>query len=76
MHYELQVPMDFVPKAVDKEVAGWKLLPVQEVAERIVDEALHPGSSLVWTDFLLRHGIIEPDLGPEYMKLARALQGA
>ena len=74
MHYELQVPMDFVPRAVDSEVAGWKRLPVEEVAECIVDEGMHPGSSLVWTDFLMRHGVIEPDGGAEYMELARALR--
>ena len=50
---------------------------MDEIAIQIADltPQLHPGSALVWTDFMIRHGQLEPDGSPAYLDLAKLLRG-
>jgi len=59
--YDLELPVDFVPRNTDGEVAEFYLMGVREVA-RIVRESdeFKLNCNLVIIDFLIRHGIIDP----------------
>lgn len=71
--YDLQVPEDFTPVAVDGEVHEFMLMPVEEVA-RIVEtgEAFKYNCSLVVIDWLMRTGRIDPE-HPDFLDLSVGL---
>lgn len=71
--YDLELPCDFKPQNSDGEVAEFMLLPVLEVA-RLVSETdeFKLNCNLVVIDFLLRHGIINPET-PGYLDLVQGL---
>ncbi|MEW8626119.1 MAG: DUF4743 domain-containing protein [Candidatus Thiodiazotropha sp.] len=71
--YDLELPTDFVPYNSDGEVAEFMLLPIEEVAERVANsDDFKPNCNLVVIDFLVRHGIINPET-PGYLKLINGL---
>jgi len=73
--YDLELPPDFRPVNADGEVASFELWPIERVAERVRDtDDFKFNCSLVVIDFLIRHGLIEPD-HPEYEFLIRGLRG-
>ncbi|MCU7881968.1 MAG: DUF4743 domain-containing protein [Candidatus Thiodiazotropha sp. (ex Lucinoma aequizonata)] len=71
--YDLELPYDFKPYNTDGEVAEFMLLPVLEVA-RLVSETdeFKLNCNLVVIDFLLRHGIINPET-TGYLDLVQGL---
>lgn len=71
--YDLELPADFQPRNSDGEVADFMLLPVSEVA-RLVSETdeFKLNCNLVVIDFLVRHGIINPET-PGYLDLVQGL---
>ena len=72
--YDLELPEDFTPKAVDGEVEAFELWPIERVMETVRDsDDFKFNCSLVVIDFLMRHGFIEPD-HPEYQHLAHGLR--
>jgi len=73
--FDLCVPPDWRPKAVDGEVASFEKVSVDALIDRLVldDEAWKPNVGLVLTDFLVRHGRVSAD-DDEYLDLIRALR--
>ncbi|MET0065114.1 MAG: DUF4743 domain-containing protein [Candidatus Thiodiazotropha sp.] len=60
--YDLLLPEDFVPSNSDGEVAEFRLMPVDEVIERVTQtDEFKPNCNLVVIDFLIRHGKIDPE---------------
>jgi hypothetical protein len=75
--YDLELPASFQPYPFDGEVESFQLLPIGEVAE-IIRSSLDRfkfNCSLVVIDFLIRHGLIDPD-DPDYFALVTGLRGA
>ncbi|MFA5040287.1 MAG: DUF4743 domain-containing protein [Bdellovibrionales bacterium] len=67
--YDLQLPESFVPRNTDGEVAAFKLMPLDEVADLICNtDKFKFNCPLVITDFLMRHGHIAPQ-NSEYESL-------
>jgi len=63
--YDLLLPEDFRPSCNDGEVAGFKLMPIERVAEIVREtEDFKPNCNLVVIDFLQRHGVIKADVNP------------
>ncbi|MEQ9121226.1 MAG: DUF4743 domain-containing protein [Alphaproteobacteria bacterium] len=75
--YDLEVPADFRPENTDGEMQGFRLAPAVE-AGRIVAETddFKFNVNLVVTDFLVRHGLIDPDAEPDYAQIVAGLRGA
>ena len=72
--YDLELPADFTPVATDGEVEAFELWPIERVMETARDsDAFKFNCSLVVIDFLMRHGLIEPD-HPEYQVLMHGLR--
>ena len=71
--YDLVLPVDFVPRNTDGELAGFDLWPLARVAERVRDtDDFKFNCSLVVIDFLIRHGRIAPD-HPDYLEIIAGL---
>jgi hypothetical protein len=72
--YDLVLPEDFIPKPNDGEIAGYRLVPIEEAA-RIVEQGFEYkfNCALVVIDLLIRRGVIKPD-HPDYLELVRGLR--
>ena len=73
--YDLKVPDDFIPENTDGEVESFELMPVEQVAEIVRERSEFKfNCNLVIIDFLIRHGIINPDTEPDYEDIVRGLR--
>ena len=73
--FDLEVPADFVPVNTDGEMSGFTLMPVLEVAARVRDTLdFKLNVNLVIIDFLVRHGILNPDNEPDYQDIIQGLR--
>ncbi|XP_067880336.1 thiamin pyrophosphokinase 2 isoform X2 [Heterodontus francisci] len=59
--YDLEVPVDFVPKVGDGEVLEFYLWPLEQVREAIAGSDFKPNCAMVVLDFLIRHGTLDAD---------------
>ncbi len=72
--YDLELPRDFEPRNTDGEIDTFYLWPIERVLETVRDtDDFKFNCSLVVIDFLIRHGLIEPD-HPEYLDLIHGLR--
>jgi isopentenyldiphosphate isomerase len=71
--YDLELPLDFVPRCNDDEVEEYYLWSLNKVAT-LVSETVEfkMNCDLVIIHFLLRHGYITPE-HPEYLALSAGL---
>lgn len=71
--YDIELPEDFTPVCTDGEVESFQLMPAQEVLQIIRDsEDFKPNCNLVILDFMIRHGLLNPD-EKGYTNLVRSL---
>ncbi len=60
--YDLELPDTFKPRCTDGEVAGFELLPIQDVMEIVFEsDDFKLNCNLVVIDFFIRHGYLAPD---------------
>ena len=72
--YDLELPLDVIPRNTDGEVESFALLPWQTVADIVRDsDDFKFNCPLVVLDFLIRHGLIPPE-HPDYLALAAGLR--
>ena len=73
--FDLELPADFTPAPVDGEVESFSLWPIEKVAARVRDSFdFKFNCNLVVIDFLIRHGVLNPDTEPDYAAIARGLR--
>ena len=74
--YDLILPENFEPQNTDGEVQGFLRLSMDDVITRLREQpdSFKFNVPLVIIDFLIRHGLLDPDHEPEYAKLARSLR--
>ena len=73
--YDLELPEDFEPAAVDGEVEAFYLWPIRQVAEIVRDSfEFKFNCNLVVIDFLLRHGVLDPDTEADYAALVHGVR--
>jgi 8-oxo-dGTP pyrophosphatase MutT (NUDIX family) len=74
--FDLELPKGIVPANRDGEVESFELWPIARVIENLRtgdDFKFNVGPVLI--DFLIRHGLLDPDTEPDYAELARGLRG-
>lgn len=72
--YDLELPADFVPRNTDGEIDEFMLWPIAKVAEVVRDtNEFKFNCNLVIIDFLVRHGLIEPE-HPDYLEIVAGLR--
>jgi hypothetical protein len=72
--FDLFLPRDFAPRNTDGEVAGFELWPVEQVAQVVqTSTRFKPNCALVVIDFLVRHGVIDPE-HPDYELIVSGLR--
>lgn len=59
--FDLELPLDFVPRNADGEVQAFELLSASECLERLFSPDFKTTSCPVSIDFLIRHGFITPE---------------
>jgi isopentenyldiphosphate isomerase len=73
--YDLELPADFRPVPEDGEVDEFYLWPIAKVAETVRDSfEFKFNCNLCIIDFLVRHGVIDPDDEPDYSALVHGLR--
>ncbi len=73
--YDLELPENFIPTPADGEVEEFYLWPIAKVAETVRDSfEFKFNCNLCIIDFLVRHGVIDPDNEPDYTALAHGLR--
>jgi 8-oxo-dGTP pyrophosphatase MutT (NUDIX family) len=71
--YDLEAPEDFTPSNGDGEIAGFELMPLATILERIrTTSDFKFNVNLVILDFAVRHGVLRPD-DPEYLDVVNGL---
>jgi hypothetical protein len=73
-NYDLELPATFTPQNTDGEVAGFMLIPVGDLIDRLskADEFSYD-VALVQLDFLIRHGFVGPE-DPDFLDLIANLR--
>nr|WP_027287510.1 DUF4743 domain-containing protein [Rhodovibrio salinarum] len=72
--FDLELPADFVPRNTDGELTGFELWPVEEVIARVRDtDDFKFNVAPVLIDFFLRHGLLDPDVEPDYLPIVQQL---
>lgn len=74
--FDLALPWDFVPSAVDGEVECFERMPLAAVAEAVAyctPAAFKPNINLVMIDYLVRSGYVTPE-APGYLQLVAELR--
>ncbi|CAK8678759.1 unnamed protein product [Clavelina lepadiformis] len=71
--FDLEVPFDFVPTVVDREVQSFSLHTIDELKKLIVKDEFKPNCAAVTLHFLIRKGAILPEQVPDYLELIRLL---
>ena len=72
--YDLELPKDFTPVAVDGEIESFELWPVERVMEVVSRTAEFKfNCNLVIIDFLVRHGCIRPE-DADYLDIVQGLR--
>jgi len=61
--FDLELPLDFVPRNNDGEVDKFELMPIDKATERVLSADFKTTSAAVYIDFLVRHGRISPENG-------------
>lgn len=61
--FDLELPLDFIPKNADGEVETFELLPAKQCLEKILTDDFKTTSSPVTLDFLIRHGVVTAENG-------------
>lgn len=61
--YDLELPLDFMPRNADGEVESFELLTADECIQRALSPQFKTTSAPVLLDFLIRKGYINPENG-------------
>ncbi|CAG8545439.1 6354_t:CDS:2 [Diversispora eburnea] len=67
--YDIELPVDVIPKPHDDEVECFYLWDIDEVIDHIRAGEFKPNCASVVIDFLIRHSLILPDEEPEYLDI-------
>ena len=60
--YDIELPEDFIPECTDGEVESFELMQIETVAGIVREtEEFKPNCNLVIIDFMIRHGVLDPD---------------
>lgn len=72
--FDLELPEDFQPTPADGEVAEFMLWPIEQAAAKVRDTfEFKYNCNLVIIDFLVRHGVLNPDDEPDYGAICEGL---
>lgn len=73
--FDLQVPIDWIPTAVDGEVSEFKLYSIQELEEELrCGNNIRPAMTSVLLDFMIRHDLWKENYEGELEELKNAMR--
>lgn len=73
--YDIEMPAEFIPVNADGETQDFQLMAAEDVAARVrTSDDFKFNVNLAMTDFLIRHGVIDPDSEPDYAAIVQGLR--
>lgn len=72
--YDIELPLDVIPRPRDDEVSGFTLMTVEEVKSALLRERFKPDSAAVLVEFLIRHGVITPENEEDFVEISMRLR--
>lgn len=73
--FDLEMPAGFVPANADGEVERFELMDAAEAGRLVRDsDRFKYNVNLVITDFLIRHGLLDPEDEPDYVEIVKGLR--
>jgi 8-oxo-dGTP pyrophosphatase MutT (NUDIX family) len=73
--FDLELPPGIVPAGTDGEVADFELWPISRIVETLREtDDFKFNVNLVLIDFLVRHGLLDPDREANYAQLIKGLR--
>lgn len=71
--YDMALPETMVPRPRDGEVGEFHCMTVREVQDALLNDEFKPDSAAVMVDFLVRHSIITPENGHDFVEISMRL---
>lgn len=71
--FDLELPVDFVPKPLDGEVERFMLCDMDEVKTLIIRDDFKPNCAAITLHFLIRHGFLTPDNLSKYAEIVKKM---
>lgn len=71
--YDLELPVDVIPRPKDGEVESFDLCTVEEIWEQLGRGRFKPNCALVMLDFFIRHGIMTKESEADFEQIRRRL---
>ncbi|GAP85544.2 putative NUDIX domain-containing protein [Rosellinia necatrix] len=59
--YDMELPVDVIPRPHDGEVGSYSLMSVGDVQVALLNNEFKPDAAVVVVDFLIRHGVINAE---------------
>ncbi|KXT17522.1 hypothetical protein AC579_3229 [Pseudocercospora musae] len=67
--YDIELPLNIVPKPQDDEVSGFTSMTVEEVSRAMLNGEFKPDAAAVIVEFFIRHGIVTPENEPNFVEI-------
>ncbi|KAI0911346.1 hypothetical protein F4823DRAFT_308849 [Ustulina deusta] len=67
--YDMELPVDVIPKPHDGEVGSYSLMSVGDVQAALLNNEFKPDAAVVIIDFLIRHGVITADNERNFVRI-------
>ncbi|KAJ2542345.1 hypothetical protein EV175_006066 [Coemansia sp. RSA 1933] len=67
--FDLELPIDVIPKPNDGEVEGFYLWTMDEVLEKVRAGQFKPNCAVCVVDFMIRHGFLTAENEPDYLEI-------
>ncbi|KAF2967124.1 hypothetical protein GQX73_g6414 [Xylaria multiplex] len=67
--YDMELPVDVIPKPHDGEVGSYSLMSVGEVQAALLNNEFKPDAAVVVIDFLVRHGVITAENERNFVRI-------
>ncbi|TGJ80436.1 hypothetical protein E0Z10_g8324 [Xylaria hypoxylon] len=67
--YDMELPVDVIPKPHDGEVGSYSLMSVGDVQAALLNNEFKPDAAVVVVDFLIRHGVITAENERNFIRI-------
>ncbi|AGO10371.1 AaceriABL084Cp [[Ashbya] aceris (nom. inval.)] len=71
--YDIELPIDVIPKPNDDEVNDFNLMKLQQVVDSLIQGEFKPNCGLIMLDFLVRHGYVNSGNEPHYLEIVTGM---
>ncbi|KAF2835271.1 hypothetical protein M501DRAFT_1026835 [Patellaria atrata CBS 101060] len=71
--YELELPVDMIPRPCDDEVEAFKLMSLGEIKMALEQQDFKSNIAMTWVDYFIRHGEIDAENESKFVEICSRL---